>query len=130
MIGFVCAYLACTIFGAVNALTHFGYMQARINEVLLQPYPPRDWVVHAVIVMRAFIALAILWWALGRQSVIARIVILGQLAGWLYGAPIAVRILMRGDWRAMPFLLAGTASLIAVAMMLAPAQAAISSSTL
>ncbi len=98
----------------------FDFLKIRLDEMLQQPDPPRDWVVYAMIAFRALVALAILGWALARQSAIARLLIAVQLAGWLYGTPTSIRYLLKGNWEALPFLLAAIASVFVVTFMLQP----------
>ena len=118
MRGFVLAYLLCTVFGAANSALQFDFLKIRLDEMLQQPDPPRDWMVYAFVAFRALVALTMLGWALARQSVIARLLIGLQLIGWLYGTPTSIQLVLDGNWRALPFLLAALASIFVVAFML------------
>ena len=114
----IIAYLACVAFAAANSILQFEFIRVRLTEsVGLNELPSDGWV-YAMIALRAGIALAILAWVLFRHSLIGRLIIGVQLAGWAYGAPAAVRLVASGRMTAAPFLLAGICSAIAVACLL------------
>lgn len=120
MQGFVITCILCIAFSTANALAQFGFVKYRLNQVFLQPYPPRDWVVYAFIGLRTAFTSTLLAWALFRQSLLARILIAGGLIGWIFGTPIALKIVLAGNWRGLPFLLAAVSSIASVVLMLRP----------
>ncbi len=115
---FIFAYISCVLFGAMNSYFQFEFIRVRIMEMSRTGDLPRDILVYAMILFRAFVALAILAWVLLRYSLIGRLLIGLQLVGWIYGTPTAIGFLAEGSIKALPFLLAGLSSALAVACLM------------
>ncbi|MFM5893371.1 MAG: hypothetical protein ACKOQM_02940 [Novosphingobium sp.] len=115
---FVGAYLASTAFSGVNSFLQMGALRQRLIEVTQASTAPGDDWVYAFIAVRTAISLALLIWAIRRHSLIARLLIGLQFAGWMYGLPRALGFLAKGNYTAVPFTIAALFSLVAVACLL------------
>ena len=115
---FILAYVACVAFGAANSYLQFEFIRVRLMEMSQFGELPGDGWVYAMILFRAGIALAILAWVLLRYSLIGRLIVGAQLVGWIYGAPTAIGFLSSDKLAALPFLIAGLLSAVAVASLL------------
>jgi hypothetical protein len=120
---FVAAYLVSTAFSAVNSLLQTEFIRRRLLEVTQLPALPDDSWIYAFIAVRTALSLAILTWAIRRHSMIARLLIGVQFAGWMYGLPRALGFVAKGNYAALPFVLAALFSAIAIVCLLsAPAR--------
>ncbi len=116
---FVGAYLASTAFSAVNSFLQMGALRQRLIEVTQASTPPGDIWLYVFIALRTAISLAILTWAMRRHSLVARLLIALQFAGWMYGLPKAIGFLAKGNYASAPFTIAALFSLAAVTCLLA-----------
>jgi hypothetical protein len=116
---FVAAYLLSTAFSAVNSILQIDVIRRRLIDVMqLGAAPVESWA-YAFIAVRTAISLGILVWAIRRRSMIARLLIGVQFAGWMYGLLKAIGFLSRGNYAALPFVVAALFSAVAVACLLA-----------
>lgn len=112
--GFIIAYLACVGFGAANAYGQFEFLRVRLLETFATSELPDDSWVYGMILVRAAFALAILVWVILRHSVVGRLIVAVQFMGWAYGTPASIQMIADGNFKPVPFLLAGFCSAIAV----------------
>ena len=115
---FIVSYLACVALAAVNSYLQLDFFRRLLEDAGLSELTGHGWV-YALILLRSGIVLAILAWVLLRHSLIGRLFIAAQFVGWAFGTPHAIALISKGRITALPYLLAGLCSAIAVVGLLA-----------